>query len=395
METTMRILFLSAWCPLPADNGSKLRIIQILRMLARQHQIDLLAFAPDLPDIDAVQELQTLCETVELLPETPFAGHTSGRFLGLLSPRPRSMVANHSQAMEAAVRRRAGQHYDLVIAYELHMAPYALLFHGAPRLLEDIKLEIIRGQYVAQSSLPWRVRYGLSWSKTCRFVRWLLQHFSAATVVSEQEYALVQSLAPSHMPLAVISNGVDIAAYTGDFGAPDTDTLIYPGALSYSANFDAVAYFASSVLPHIRAQRSNTHLYVTGRVTPEQIARLPITEGVEFTGYLQDIRPAVAGAWAEVVPLRVGDGTRLKVLEALALGTPVISTTKGIEGLDLQPERDVLLANTADEFVAQSLRLLRSPTLRQEMVDHGRRAAVHYDWHSSMQLLEHMVLDVV
>src|SRR5215470_1029469 len=98
-----RLLFLSAWCPLPADDGSKLRISYLLRELARQHAIDLLAFAPETPGDTALRELREICAAVELLPETPFAGRTAGRLRGPFSFTPRSVVANHSTAMAAAV----------------------------------------------------------------------------------------------------------------------------------------------------------------------------------------------------------------------------------------------------------------------------------------------------
>jgi glycosyltransferase involved in cell wall biosynthesis len=122
-------------------------------------------------------------------------------------------------------------------------------------------------------------------------------------------------------------------------------------------------------------------LWVTGRAAPEQIAALPVADGVEFTGYLDDVRPAVARAWAEVVPLRKGGGTRLKVLEALALGTPVVSTSKGVEGLDLEDGRHVLVADTADAFAAATERLLGQPELRARLGEAGRQVVrQRYDW---------------
>src|SRR5262245_22366112 len=101
-----RLLFLSAWCPLPADNGSKLRIFHLLRELATQHEVDLLSFAPEPPGDGALRQLREICAAVELLHETPFAGRAAGRLRGLFSAVPRSVVANHSAAMAAAVRAR-------------------------------------------------------------------------------------------------------------------------------------------------------------------------------------------------------------------------------------------------------------------------------------------------
>lgn len=392
----MNILFLSAWCPLPADNGSKLRISQLLRGLARGHTVDLLSFAPQPPDAESLRELRALCREVALVPETPFAGRPVGRLVGLLSSRPRSVVANHSPAMAAAARARAGARpgYDLVIASELHMAPYALLLPGVPRILEGLELAAIRDQQRGAGPRA-RLRYGLTWWKTHRYVAGLLRRFQGASTVSPLELELLRPLAPDGAPLLEVPNGVDLAACAGDHGPPAPDTLIYPGAISYHANYDAVEFFARDILPRIRAERPAVELAVTGRAAPEQIAALPAGAGLRFTGFLDDVRPAVARAWAEVVPLRVGSGTRLKVLEALALGTPVVSTAKGIEGLDLQPERDLLLGDTPEAFARQTLRLLASPELRARLSAQGRAAAARYDWDRSVAALEQLIESAV
>ncbi|SRR6266545_500198 len=389
----MRILFLSAWCPLPADNGSKLRILHLLRELARRHEVDLLAFAPEVPGEAALRDLRDICACVELLPETPFAGRPGGRLRGLLSPRPRSVVANYSDRMAAAVRRRIGRHYDVVIASQIHMAPYALLMPDTPRLLEEVELAVLREQYRAQRRLRARLRYGLTWWKICRYVAGLLRQFAGATVVSERELEILRPLAPRRMQLAVVPNGVDVAACAERFGPPEADTLIYPGALSYDANFDAVAYFLGAILPQVRSTRPHARLRVTGRTTSDLLAALPPAEGVEFTGYLDDVRPAVARAWAEVVPLRKGGGTRLKVLEALALGTPVISTSKGIEGLALEDGRHALVADSPSDFAAATVKLLGQPELRVRLAAAGRQlAGEQYDWRAIGQRLNDLVL---
>jgi len=163
-------------------------------------------------------------------------------------------------------------------------------------------------------------------------------------------------------------------------------------ALSYDANFDAMDYFLGAILPQVQAARPDARLRITGRATPALVAALPRAEGVEFTGYLDDVRPAVARAWAEVVPLRKGGGTRLKVLEALALGTPVVSTSKGIEGLALEDGRHVLVADSSADFAAATARLLGEPDLRARLAAAGRQTArEHYDWQASGQRLNELV----
>jgi glycosyltransferase involved in cell wall biosynthesis len=182
------------------------------------------------------------------------------------------------------------------------------------------------------------------------------------------------------MPIAIIPNGADVAGALTAQATPEPDTLIYPGALSYDANYDAMLHFVHAILPRIRAQRPQVRLRITGWVTAEQQAALA-ADGVEWTGYVPDVRPLVARAWSEVVPLRLGGGTRLKVLEALALGTPVVSTSKGVEGLELEPEQHLLLADTPAEFARATLRLLAEPALRARLAVAGRQIVrANYDW---------------
>jgi glycosyltransferase involved in cell wall biosynthesis len=177
---------------------------------------------------------------------------------------------------------------------------------------------------------------------------------------------------------------------------PEPDTLIYPGALSYDANLDAMRYFLREIFPRIRAARPGVRLRITGKTTPEQRAALPSTEGVELTGYVHDIRAAVAGAWAEVVPLRAGGGTRLKVLEALAIGTPVVSTSKGAEGLDLAAGEDLLIADTPEQFAQATLKLLGDPMLRERLAARGRATVqARYDWRTIAGQLTDLVEQVV
>jgi glycosyltransferase involved in cell wall biosynthesis len=387
----MRLLFLSAWCPWPADNGSKLRIYHLLRGLGQRHQVDLLSFCPDPLSAEQRAHLHNLCKSVQLVPETPFASRRLGHMLGMLSGQPRSLVGNHSRAMDGLVRRYMEQRpYDLVIASQLHMLPYVAHINTVPWLLEEAELAMFPEELARREGLG-RLRARLTWYKTSSYLRRLLRRCAGASVVSEAERALLSRIAPASLPVRVVPNGVDVAGSAHSYGAPEPDTLIYPGALSYDANFDAVAYCLREIMPRIRKARSAARLRVTGKVTPEQIAALPQVEGLELTGYLDDVRPAIAGAWAEIVPLREGGGTRLKVLEALALGTPVVSTSKGVEGLDLRAGQGVLLADDPAEFAAQTLGLLESAELRAELSAQGRRAVQRYDWSYSLERLEELL----
>jgi glycosyltransferase involved in cell wall biosynthesis len=162
----------------------------------------------------------------------------------------------------------------------------------------------------------------------------------------------------------VVSNGIDSQFNHPGLAEPIPGSLVFNGALTYQANFDAMDYFLREIFPFILDQVPHTQLSITGSNHGVPLDALPTVDHVRFTGYLEDIRPAVAGSWACIVPLRVGGGTRFKILEAMALGTPVVSTLKGAEGLDVEPGKHILIADTPEEFAMQTVSLLRNPELR-------------------------------
>jgi len=377
----MRILTLASWWPAPTDNGIKLRIAHLLHALAQEHTIHLAALLDAPPDA-AANDLSALCASAVFAVRHNRPRGRAERLADLLGREPASVRASWSDEFAALVCERAVTvNPDLVLVFELGTAVYAHLVPGVPRVLEDLESIHMADQVNCRPAGPQRARARLTWWKHRRFVRDLLQDYALCTVASARELALAQTFAPSHIRLAVIPNGADVSGSEENWGLPEPDTLIYPGSLTYDLNFDAMHYFLGEILPRVRACRPGVRLIITGKTTPELCASLPPAAGVQFAGLVPDIRPLVARAWAEVVPLRHGSGTRLKVLEALALGTPVVSTSKGVEGLELDHERHILLANGAEAFSLATVRLLNDGALREQLAVAGRAAVrERYDW---------------
>jgi glycosyltransferase involved in cell wall biosynthesis len=199
-------------------------------------------------------------------------------------------------------------------------------------------------------------------------------------VASERELQYVRELGRGSQRISVVPNAVDAALYRADFGPVEPDTLVFSGALSYRPNEDAMRYFSSEIFPRVLAALPNARLRITG-ARPARLSSLLEHPRVEHTGYVPDVRPIVAQSSAAIVPLRLGGGTRLKILEAMALGTPVVSTSKGAEGLAVTPGEDVLLADTPDSFAQAIIRVLGWPQLRQQLSKGGRRLVeTRYDW---------------
>jgi polysaccharide biosynthesis protein PslH len=379
----MRILALSTWWPEPADNGSRMRIMHLLRALCSRHEVHLIAFTQGPAGNAQRDELRRICASVTAI-ERPGRPLTLGdRVQSLFVAEPASVRATWSTAFTTAVEQTAAQiQPDLVLALQIDTAPYARRLAPAPLVLEELELGHIFEYYRHQRDPRLRLRYLLTALQHRRYVSALLRDFAAVTVVSAHEAALVRHLVGRQaLDIAVIPNGADVAGSATYTYQPEPDTLIYPGALSYDANLDAARYFIAEILPLIRKERPNATLRITGRHTAEQRAALGAADGVAFTGYIDDIRALIARSAVEVVPLRQGGGTRLKILEALAVGTPVVSTSKGVEGLELEPGRHLLVGDTPQAFAAHTLDLLRNAELRARISADGRRAvAEHYDW---------------
>jgi glycosyltransferase involved in cell wall biosynthesis len=288
--------------------------------------------------------------------------------------------------MKEVVEGQACKHlFDVVVASQIDMASYALPVKAPVRVLEELEISNYIDAKAQKRTRLGRWRQALTLFKTRRYFGRTASRFDGVTVVSERERQEILHLSHSPSCVEVIPNGVDISANQLPPGDPDPGSLIYSGSVTYFANLDAVRYFVEEIFPLVLQQSPQVKFYVTGKTKGVPLDSLPINnslkDSVIFTGYLPDIRQKVASAWASVVPLRQGGGTRLKILESLAVGTPVIATSKGVEGLSIVAERDFLLADSPTEFAAQILRLLEDPALRSRLSEQGRNiVGQDYDW---------------
>ncbi len=396
----MRILFLSSWFPYPPDNGARIRVLNLLKQLSRQHEITLLAFTQEEAQ-PKLEQIRAYCREIQTVPRRPFHPHRLRALMGFLLPQPRALTDTYSLPMHNLVQRTLAQNrFDIVVASEIGIglgtAPYIRELNSIPRILEDLELLMIKGRISAERGWGQRLRYSLTWWKLRRFAARLLRDLDGCTVASEQERDLVLDLVPGYRSLAVVPNGIDLDFYAGNFGTPESGSLIFPGALTYQANFDAMDFFLRQVFPSVKAKCPGVTLRITGRTDGVSVDRLPLSEGVTLTGYLDDVRPCVARSWACVVPLRQGGGTRLKILEAMALGTPVVSTSKGAEGLEATPGEDILIADEPTAFAEAVLRLLDDRALRARLATNGRKLVEsQYGWEGIGERLDQLLREVV
>jgi len=381
----LRVLLISTWFPYPPMQGSKTRAYHLLRALARRHEVALLSFE-DVPIRPAWREhLLTLCRQVEIVSRAPFAQSAHGRVRGWFSPQPSAVVAGYSLEMASAADSLAREWApDCVVALTFVAAPYALQVKSPCRVLDVDNLTgaMLREEATRAQAPARRLRLNLASRKFARYEAGLCRDFDLALVTSQRDAARLQASAglPSSR-IAVVPNGVDLSHFQPGSEPVDFSRLIFNGAVTYEPNFDAVKYFVEQMLPTIRASVPEATLMVTGSTEGVPVDGLTQRAGVCFTGFVEDLRPLVRQSAVCVVPLRKGGGTRLKVLEAMALGIPVVSTAKGVEGLELEDGRELLIEDEPHRFAEASLGLMRDPQLRADLAARALdRVQRQYGW---------------
>jgi glycosyltransferase involved in cell wall biosynthesis len=381
----LNVLFLSTWFPYPPDNGARIRAHYLLRALAAKHDVTVVAFRPEggQPPEQIARSYGDRVQ-VHAVPVSPFRYVTLPPAVRFASPLPLAFVP--CRTMRAAVARIvAGRRWDATVAIQTPVAQYALQAGQIPRVLDvDTAFSYqMRERFEVQGhSAAARIHYWIGWQKVHRYETRMFRKFGVCTVAGAHEMPYVSNLVkPGPTAVTLIPNGVDCQHNRTGLAPTEPARLVFNGALTYGANFDAMRFFLAEVYPAIRAQSRDVSLTITGRTDGVPLADLRLDDSVRLSGYVDDIRPVIAGAEVCVVPLRQGGGTRLKILEAMALGTPVVATAKGAEGLDVTPGRDILIADEPADLAACVVRLLGDAELRQRLAGNARRlVAEHHDW---------------
>jgi glycosyltransferase involved in cell wall biosynthesis len=375
----MRILFLSRWFPYPPNNGSKLRIINLLRGLASKHDVDLLSFTDRSVSEDHLLNLRTFCDEIRFVHWSEYNSNSKPALMGMFQTTPRSVIDTFSPEMAQAIRQMMERHsYDLVIASQFDMAAYRQFFKDLPALFEEVEVGVLYARYTNATTIIQRIRNRLTWEKHQRYLKNLLHDFQSCSVVSAQERDLVLDKVTDSINIDIIPNGVRLEEYDHIQPSPEPTTLIFTGPFSYYVNYEAMCWFLEKVFPSVRNKIPDVKLIITG---DHAGLPLPAVTNVIQTGFVSDVRPYVANSWASVAPILQGGGTRLKIIESMALRTPVVSTTKGAEGLGVHNGKEILLADTPEEFINAVMQILVDGDLRQEISTNAYRfVQENLDW---------------
>lgn len=369
----MKILMLSPFDPFREDNGSKMRIMNILHSL-EDHDVRLVAFRDEGVDAGGADP-SDFCREFSLFdrPKIPPRRVLRNHF----SLRP--LLAERFFLKEAAEKIRAifdEGRVDVVIAETLLMSRYLARAGPAFRIIDEHNLEFVRAERrlkTLRHPLKRLYHYGI-WRRLKRYELKVLAGCRMCWVCSGEDETVLRSLGVGTR-LRVVPNAVDIDFFKPAGKRKDPRKIVFLGTMWYEPNADAVEFFASEILPGVLNKCPEAKVLVVGD-RPEKTGNAKSRDGrIEFTGYVADIRPHIEDAAVFVAPLRMGSGTRLKILTALAMGLPVVSTSIGAEGLAVTAGNNIRIADSAEEFRNQVIALLENPGLGETIGRKGRKLA--------------------
>jgi sugar transferase (PEP-CTERM/EpsH1 system associated) len=374
----MRTLVLYPYVPFPLDRGAFHRAFHLLRELSRVNEVDLLALAEGGAGLEHRGVFQAFCRRVEIISfrHPNWQKLVPGR---LLNPLPATIahwalpeVASAIDCLLARERYDAIHVCDIVMAQYLRGARRTAVV-GIDRTRVDLQYQWLEYRRRAGS---WRARvlHWENWLKLWAYEKTIARRAEVEIVCGPDDAAFVRRFVSRRAPIAIIPNGVDPEYFHPD-AAPDPrermPTLLFCGAMDYSPNRDALEWYFSEMHALVRNAIPELRVLIVGKEPGATVKSYGALPGVTVTGTVPDVRPYYRRAWAQMVPIRIGGGTRLKIVESLAMGTPVVSTSIGAQGLDLQNDVDVLLADESGEFARRLIGLLNSEMRRAEMAGRG------------------------
>lgn len=394
----MKILIISHFVPYPPHGGSLQRNFNLLREASKTNEIYLLTFTQKklLPDERKLSEsIETLKEYSKYLKVFKIPTDYSKikwfmlLFLNLFSSTPYSVWRFKSKAIIREIKEQLkNNHFDMIQVDTVALAGYADLARDLPKILVHHNVEsslLFRRSHNEKNPLV-RLYLFLQARKLRNYEKKILSRFTLNITVSELDREELNRLARG-AKFEVIPNGTDIDYFTPK-GKTDSKHLVFTGGMTWYPNKDAMLHFCSEIYPLIKEKMLDIEMDVVGRFPPQKLQKIARGEpSIKLRGYVDDVRDYVHQAAVYVVPIRVGGGTRLKILDAFACGKAVVSTSVGCEGLEVTPGENILIGDSPDEFANQVINLLRDEKLREKLGANARKLVMEkYSWQKIGQI---------
>jgi sugar transferase (PEP-CTERM/EpsH1 system associated) len=378
----MRLLFLTPRLPYPPNRGGEITIFNFLRVLSRRHEVALVSFYDAPHELNYRQELVRYCVKVEMVQRArKFDLSVLSRWAFL--NQSYAMARHASPDFSAAIRRvLSAWPADVAQLETFFMGQYLKDLHRIATVLDMHNVTWLMWDRLARVAPLW-LKYPIA-IEARRIRRDELEVCRAVDVcapVSDSDLVELTTALGTPPRAVVVTPGVDCDLLTPVGHSNSGSNLVFVGSMSYAPNIDAVEYFCHEILPRVAADAPDVTLTIVGARPAPAVTRLANDPRVQVTGFVDDVKPYYAAASASIVPLRVAGGIRMKILESMALGSPLVSTSIGAEGLGLIHGRDLLIADSPDTFAAAVVRLLGDEELRRTLARQARETAVQrFSW---------------
>lgn len=387
----MKLLFLTREYPFPTIDGGKVVEFNLLKELAKNHQITLLASEQKSSLPEHYEQLKSYDVKVETVSNSSSPSQLRHRVsLRRLSRYPFSVHFAYTPAFRRTLRRlQTEERYEVIHISGYSMGLYyrevtnsgALIAVNDARLLYLKRAQLVEETYRSQIAGAFRAIHRFQFMQ---YERRVLSNFSHVTVLSPPDAEVLRHTLP-RTPITAIPAGVNTTFFKPEGNSLETDipSIVFTGNMSYFPNRDAALYFVQEIWPKIKLSVPNIKFFIVGRNPDNMVQSLSTDAQIIVTGEVDDIRPYLEQATVYVCPLRVGSGLKNKVLEAMAMQKPIVATTLSCDGINLTPGKDVLIGDRAETFASAVIELLRDKAKSQRLGANARRLAENvYSWNA-------------
>lgn len=403
----MKILYISGFVPYPPVSGNLQRNFNLIKYLSKNHQIDLVTFTqrglhPDKASLDAaVGELNKYCHSIEVF-KIPVEYSKFKWYLhlsaNLVSSTPFTVWKFHSKKTSEHIRSIIKKmEYDVAHFDSSDVAQYHFDDFPIPSLLNHHNIESsLLMRRSANMTNPLKKLYlSLQGKKLREYERKIISRFALNIACSREDTEELQRISPN-IRTGIVANGTDTEYFKPDPGH-EQNRLVFAGPLSWYPNADAMIFMCREIYPRIKEKIRDIQLDIIGHSAPRVLQELSKTDGsIHLHGFVDDIRPHLANSSVYVVPIRAGGGTRLKILDAMACGKAVVSTSIGCEGLEVGDGEDILIADSPEQFADAVCRLIENQQLRKKLETNGRHLVEErYSWAMIGKQLENLYQSII
>lgn len=378
----MKILYLSLRFPYPPHSGDKIRTYNILKHLSKNHSITLISFIHSDNENENIKKLYDFCERVLTVRFSKFEAYRNCIIFSSF-PEPFQISYWRSHEMQNKIDEMVQKdNFEIIHAQFFRMAQYIIKYTNKHKVLD------CADSYWLNLSRRSRLDRSLSWpllkveaNRVRIYETKIAEWFDRVTMVShlDKECLLSEN---GNLPVSVVPMGVDLDYYQPNRQEEQELNILFTGTIKYFPNKDAILFFYNKIYPLIKSAIPNVKFYVVGNYPPRSIKRLLSNGDIVVTGHVEDVRPYFDRSAVFVCPLRSGSGMQAKILEAMAMGVPVVTTSMGATAIvDAVAGKDILIANNVKSFAKEVIRLLKDKDLRCNIAQNARKLVEEkYNW---------------